>query len=175
MFILKKIPRIFRGWQPNCLSLYWHSCYVVCFQVVFSFVKGILMFSWFGSSIHAIICYFPLFIIGMAYFSMPNSIPISSQDILTACIRVINSFFLNFWQTVWYHPYTIVGWFFSCYFWSLHPPVFYRIIWLRHIIVIIYSNGDIASIRRPFSGFSHRLNFLRPLSVRLSYFSCYFR
>ena len=45
------------------------------------------------------ICYFPQFIINVAYFSMQNSIPITWLYTLTACIRVSNPFF-HVWQTV---------------------------------------------------------------------------
>ena len=49
-------------------------------------------FSWFGSSIPSVRCRFPLLIISMAYFSMPNSILISWLYFLTNSIRVFNSF-----------------------------------------------------------------------------------
>ena len=105
--------------QPRYLSLKWDFSYVVWFRVVFSFSWGILFhfffrlrmldgvrfqysqvfvsflfskrsdFSWFGSSISLAICHFLLF---MAHFSMPNSIPISWLYILAASIRVPNAF-----------------------------------------------------------------------------------
>ena len=54
----------------------------------FPFLWPFWFFSWFGSSIHFIICLFPLLIISVVHFSMPNSIPISWLYILTARIRV---------------------------------------------------------------------------------------
>ena len=56
------------------------------------FSLSVLIFPWFGSFLPSIICRFPIFIIRMKYYPMPNSIPISSLDILTLCIRVTNSF-----------------------------------------------------------------------------------
>ena len=49
-------------------------------------------FFWVGCSILSIMCRFSLFIISMAHFSRPNSIPISWLYILTACVRVFSSF-----------------------------------------------------------------------------------
>ena len=45
--------------------------------------RSVQVFSWFITSIPSFICCFPLFIISMAHFSIPNSIPISSLYILT--------------------------------------------------------------------------------------------
>ena len=62
-------------------------------SLLVSFSPSVLIFSWFGSSIPSIrCCCFPLFIISKAHFKMPNSIPTSWLYILTACIRVSNSF-----------------------------------------------------------------------------------
>ena len=47
-----------------------------------SFSLSHLIFSLFGSSIPSVICCFLLFIIRMAHFSMPYSIPISSLPVL---------------------------------------------------------------------------------------------
>ena len=61
-------------------------------------------FSWFGCSIPSVICRFPLFIIIMAYFSMSNSIPISSLPVFGFPIL------FHVWQTVWCSP--LSDWFF---------------------------------------------------------------
>ena len=58
-----------------------------------SFSRTVLILSSFGSSIPSIRCRLSRFIPSMAYFSMPNSIPMSGLYILTACIRVLSSFF----------------------------------------------------------------------------------
>ena len=41
-FILRIVPSILRGRQPRYLSLSWNFCYVVTFQIVFSFSWDIL-------------------------------------------------------------------------------------------------------------------------------------
>ena len=73
-----------------------------------SFSSSVQIFSWFGSSIISVICRFPLFLICLVHFSMLNSIPMSWLYILTANIRVSNSFL--FWPTVWYCPCTLGNW-----------------------------------------------------------------
>ena len=55
----------------------------VCFSL------WVLILSWFGCPIPFVMCRFPLFIISMAHFSLPNPIPMSGMYILTACIRVL--------------------------------------------------------------------------------------
>ena len=57
-----------------------------------SFSLNVLIFSRFTSSITSVMCRFPLFLISMAHFSIPNSIPVSWVYILTTCIRVSKSF-----------------------------------------------------------------------------------
>ena len=42
-----------------------------------SFSQNILILSWFGNSIQSVRCRLPLFIISLAHFSIPNSIPVS--------------------------------------------------------------------------------------------------
>ena len=49
-------------------------------------------FSWFDCSLPCVICRFLLFVISVAHFPMPNSIPITWLYILTAYIRVTNAF-----------------------------------------------------------------------------------
>ena len=66
----------------------------------FPFLWEFWFFSWFFSSIPSVISCFLLFIISIAHFSKPNSIPTFSLNILTTCIRVSNSF-KKFWLTVW--------------------------------------------------------------------------
>ena len=77
-----------------------------------SILKFLLLWAfWFGNFIPSVICRFPLFIINMAHFSIPNSIPISWLYILTAGIRF--SILSHFWLTVWCCSFTLGGWFFS--------------------------------------------------------------
>ena len=78
---------------------------------VSDFSQTVLIFSWCGRSIYSIIYHFPLFTISRAHFSTPNSIPISSLYILTACISVSNCFsFLA--NSFWCRPWILGGWFF---------------------------------------------------------------
>ena len=102
----RMVSSILWGGQPRCLSLWCDFCNIVWFWVVFSFSCGILFnfffdsslfdgicfsdrsyFSWFGRSISSVICRFLFFIISTAHFSMPDSIPVSSLYIHTACIH----------------------------------------------------------------------------------------
>ena len=99
-----------RRGQSWCLYLWWDSCYIVLFQIVFSFSRDTLMYFFlssqllwwrFGSFIPSFTCHFPLLIISKLHFSMPNSLHMSSLYILNFCVRTFNS--LSFSQTVWYH------------------------------------------------------------------------
>ena len=74
---------------------------------------------------------------------MPNSIPMSWLYILTACIRVCNSFpfFANSLMSSMYIRWLI----FSEDLQSLYSAVHFLSMWLSGIIVIINSNGDSAS------------------------------
>ena len=56
------------------------------------YFSSVLIFPGFGHSIPSVRCRLPLFTTSLAHFSMPNSIPMSWQHILTACIWVSNSF-----------------------------------------------------------------------------------
>ena len=84
----------------------------------------------------------PLFITIMAHFSIPNSILMSWLYILTACIRVSNSF--SFSPTVWCRPCTLGNWFFPTIY-CLCPAVHFLSMWFSGIITIINSHGDSAS------------------------------
>ena len=109
-------PNILRRGLSWCSFLLWSSWHIVWIRVVFSFPWDTLFlkffhlfdgahfqysrafvgflfsgrsdFSWFSSSIPSVMCCFPLFIITMPHFSMPNSIPLLWLYILTTCIRV---------------------------------------------------------------------------------------
>ena len=98
----------------------------ICFQyLLVSFSPSILIFSWFGSFI---MCHFPLLIISMARFSMPNSIIISWLYILTVSIRVSISFSL---LTNSLMPSMYIRWLiFSCDLVSLYSPVHFLSMWL---------------------------------------------
>ena len=41
---LRTVPSILRGVEPRYLSLWWDCCYVVWFQIVFSFSLGVFFF-----------------------------------------------------------------------------------------------------------------------------------
>ena len=58
----------------------------------FPFLRAFWFFLDFLSFIPFVICRFPLSIISIAHFSMPNTIPTSSLYILTTCITVSKSF-----------------------------------------------------------------------------------
>ena len=63
------------------------------FQIFVSFLFSELSdFSSFGSCIRSVICCFPLLPISKAHFTLSNFIPISSLYIVTASIRVSNSY-----------------------------------------------------------------------------------
>ena len=64
-------------------------------------------FSWFGSSLPSVICYFPLSIISMVHFSMPKSILISwlYSSQLVPELPIL----FHFYQTAWYRPCTWGG------------------------------------------------------------------
>ena len=87
-------------------------------------------------------CRFLLFLISVAHFSMPNSIPMSWLNILTASIRVSNSFsFLANSLISMYIRWVI----FSCYLLSLYPLVHFRSMWLSGVSAVTNNNGDSAS------------------------------
>ena len=107
---LRVVPSILQGRQ---LSLWWGFCCIVwllwypfkfflssplvwwCPLPIFASTSKfpfLRFFSWFGNSIPSIICRFPLLTICIAHFSMPNSTLISWLYILTAFIRVSDSF-----------------------------------------------------------------------------------
>ena len=74
--------------------------------LVISFSPSVQLLSWFDSSFSSVICLFALFIMSMAYFSLPNFIPVSWLCILIVCIRISNSFsfFANrLMSSIWCH------------------------------------------------------------------------
>ncbi len=85
-------------------------------------------------SLVSFVSFVPLFMTSMAHFSMPNSIPMSWLYILTACMRVSNSFsfFANNSMS-------------SCDQLSLYPAVHFLSIWFSGIKAIMNSKGDSAS------------------------------
>ena len=108
-----------------------------------SFSPSVLILSWFGSSIPSVLYRLLLFITSMTQFSIPNSIPMSWLYILTACMRVSSSFSYleNSLMSSMYIKWLI----FSCDLLSLYPAVHFLSMWLSGFIVILNSNGDIAS------------------------------
>ena len=114
----------------------------VCFQ--YSQVYVSFLFSeHFGSSIPFVICRFPLVIISMTHFSMPNSIPISSLYLLIAFIKVSNSVSFLANSLI---PSIYIRWLiFSCDLWSLYPPVRFLSMCFSDIVAITKSNGDSAT------------------------------
>ena len=109
------------------------------------FSLSVVSFSWFGSFIPSVMCRFPFFITSMANFLKPNSIPMSGQSILTACIIVTSpfSFFANSLMSSMYIRWLIFSWDVI----SLYPAVHFLGVWLNWIVAIINSNGDSASPR----------------------------
>ena len=99
-FLLHSFLILFRY---SFLTLFFRLCFLLMSAsniptyLLVSFYQSILLLSWFGCFIPSVICRFPLFIVSMAHFSRPNSIPISWLYILTVCIRVSNclSFFIS--------------------------------------------------------------------------------
>ena len=80
---------------------------------------------------YSLICCFLLFIMSMAYFSMPNSIPISSLHILTVCIWVFNSF--SFLANSLMSTY--IRWLiFSCDLWSLYFSAHFLNMWVGWVL-----------------------------------------
>ena len=109
-----------------------------------SFSLNVLILPWCSSSILFVICHFPIFIICMSNFLMPNSISISSLYILTAGIRVSNSFFIFDKQFDIVH----VHWVVNLFLWFMKFIVPLRIslsMWLSGIIAITNSNGATTS------------------------------
>ena len=118
---LRIVPSILREGQSRYLSVWWKFCYVLWFRVVFrfpgvffyfsfiyeclvmfasiipkylevSFSPSVLVFSWFVYFYSFRYLLFPAFHFEHGTFFLPNSIPISSLYIFTACIYVSNSF-----------------------------------------------------------------------------------
>ena len=99
--ILLRYSFLIFSFISNCLMVS-ASNIVKYFYVSFS--SGVLIFSWFGRSILSVMSRFPLFIISMAHFL--SQIPsLCLGYILTACIRVSNSF--SFLLRVWCRPCTL--------------------------------------------------------------------
>ena len=87
-------------------------------------------------------CLFPLFIICMAYFSMPNSISMLWLYILTACIRVSNYFslFKKILMTSMYimwliSSYDLLNVYLQCIFWIFGCVTLLQ---LQIVMVIVY-------------------------------------
>ena len=103
-FFKKVIKFIVKSWRTQKGTLAeWHS---VCFQylqvLAFSFYPTVMILSWFGSSIPIVICFFQFFIIIMAIFSMPSSIPIYWLDTLVISFRGFSSFSFLWIANVFY-------------------------------------------------------------------------
>ena len=108
-----------------------------------SFVPNVLILSWFGSSNPSVRCRFPLFIMSIAHFSMPNSISMSWPYIQTVCIRVLRSF--SFFEISLMSSMWIRWLIFSCYLLILYRAVHFLSVWSSGIMAIMNSNGDSAS------------------------------
>ena len=108
----------------------------------------------------------------MADFSQQNSIPILALYVLTARIRVFNSFsfFANSLMSSVYIKWLI----FSYDLWSWYPPVHYPKCVIFSSIAISNSNGDIASPWKILLWIWTSVKLFLLLSVRLSSFSCFF-
>ena len=138
-------PEILFKYFPisSCLMV---SAFTITQYLYVSFSPKVLIFSWVGGSIPFVICRFRFFIISMAHFSIPNSIPISRLYIPTACIIVSNSFsfLINSLMSFMY-----IRWLtFFCDLISLYPPVHFLSTWLSGMITISNSNGDNIMVRK---------------------------
>ena len=143
----------------SCFSFSWKALFlffilspIVCWCPLpiflricrFPFLRAFWFCLNYGSSIPSVLCRFPLFIISMAHFLMPNSIPISLFYILTAYIRLSNS---HFWQPVWCCPCTLGGWFFlAIYVACIRLCIFKVSDWvasslLEMIMIIVHLRG----------------------------------
>ena len=86
----------------------------------FSFSLSILALSWFGSPLPSIVSLFEFFVISMAHFSMPNSIPTSWLYILIVCFQFF-FIFLKFCRQLYFvvlftsHKLTDSPWFLEYY------------------------------------------------------------
>ena len=58
----------------------------------FFFSPRVLILFWFGGSIPSVICLFPVFLMSIAHFSMPHSIPLFWLYIPIVCIKLSHSF-----------------------------------------------------------------------------------
>ena len=129
---------------------HWFLCCLYCFYWLTPWEFFTSALSWFCCSIPSVRCRFPLFIISMAHFSILNSIPTFWLYILTACIKISNSFsiFANSLMSSMYIKRLI----FSCELQSLYPAVHFLSMWLS-------GNGDKHHLEIYFLGFSFQLSF----------------
>ena len=102
----------------------------VCFQyfqvlINFLFSGCSDFFSWFSNSISSVICLFPPFIISIAHLSLPKSSSVSSLHILTACIKVSNSF-LSSTSSVSYHCYNYNNYYHYQYYYFIPIKAFHN-------------------------------------------------
>ena len=133
-----------------CFLNFFHLCMFDGFLFQYSYVFLSFLFSersdflliwYFYSSVN---CRFLFFLIRIAHFSMPNSIPLSSLYILTACIRVSNSF--SFLTNSFMSSMYIRRLIFFCDLLSLYQPVHFMRMSLNDVIAILNSNGNSASL-----------------------------
>ena len=107
----------------------------------FSFFPSVLIFSWVGSSI---LSCFPLFIIHMAYFSMPNSVPIFLTVYSYSLYEGFQFFFIFFGeQFAVVHVHRVVD-LFSRFLEFSFTCAFPKYV-IDSFIAITNSNGDSAS------------------------------
>ena len=129
-----------------------------------SFSPSLLIFPSFGSFLLPVMCRFPLLIVSVVLFSMPNSIPLFWVYILSFCIKVFSSFsFLaNTLMSSMYIRWLIFSSDLLC---------FYPRMWLSGIIAIINSNGDSTSSMNIPHWIIASAKFFLQLSILLSRFS----
>ena len=98
--LFREVFLFFRGtlfWFFHLFQIFWWCLLPILpstWHLLFS--ESSLILCWFGRSMTSAISLSPLFIINLAHFSMPNSIPISCWYIPNACIKSPFSFFFLF-------------------------------------------------------------------------------
>ena len=122
------VPRRYTFYLFFLLSLFALCCWLQIIPSIckFLFLWAFWFFSGFGSSILSVMYRFPLYIVSMAYFSLPNSIPMSRLYIFIACISVSIFLFISG------KMFNIGVWFFSCLFLSSLEFPGYMIEWNHH-------------------------------------------
>ena len=141
-----KISRMFHSFLRSFLKYTFHifSFISTCLMVsasnipkyLFSFSPSVQMHY---CSIPSVDSLFLLFIMSMAYFSMPNFIPMCCWCILIVCIKISNPFFI-FRKYIYFSHINVFN--FSSDVVNLQPPEHFLRSWLSDNIAITNSSGE---------------------------------